>query len=418
MNKINYPELGEIQPRDYQIKAYEKLTQLIRNYKGPGFIDASVGAGKTIIMGMVAKRCQELNRSCLILARRGELVEQNAKTLWDCGAKNSIYSASLDIKSTHYPIIVGSEGTVARAMDKDLAKHVFDFVLIDECHEVDYESPQSQYMEILSELKRRNQRLRVLGFTGSPFRGDQSIVATLWKECVFQISTEFLVEKGFLTPTIFGYGHDDIKYDLEEFHVDPNDGKSDFTAKELLSMQRKLTKDSTATQKIIKEVLELTEHRNAVMITGAGQKHLEMIAECLPDDSYVIITERTGSKARRQMLKEISEGKKKFILQIGCLTTGYDEPLIDTSVIMRKIGSLTLLIQLLGRGMRLLKPHHKAAGYHKQDHMVLDYTDTMAEMGGLYSLKPYDLVCGSRLPQTRSYGFRLYRHHGRNGWAL
>lgn len=378
------PELNKITPRDYQCDAYAKLGESIRNYTGPVFIDASVGAGKTIVMGAVLKRVQELNKTALVLARRGELVEQNAETFWDCGVKNSIYSASAGVKSTHYPMIVGSEGTVARALNSDLKNFNFDFLLVDECHEVDYKNDDCQYMLIINELLRRNKNLRILGFTGSPFRGDDSIVGEFWQKCVYKISTSFLVDRGFLVPTIFGYGHDEIRYDLNEFHIDA-EKNSDYTQKELLAMQRKLTADSTATQLIMAEVVELTKDRNAVMITGAGKKHLEQIAECLPDDSYIIITESTGSKKRREGLKEISDGKKKYILQVGCLTTGYDEPLIDTSVLLRKIGSLTLLIQLLGRGMRLLKPKHKEKGLHKIDHSVLDYTDTMAEMAGLYN---------------------------------
>ena len=46
--------------------------------------------------------------------------------------------------------------------------------------------------------------------------------------------------------------------------------------------------------------------------------------------------------------------------------------------------SLTLLVQLLGRGMRLLKPEQIAAGYKKEDHLVLDFTGTMFELGSLY----------------------------------
>ncbi|WP_236532806.1 hypothetical protein, partial [Escherichia coli] len=46
--------------------------------------------------------------------------------------------------------------------------------------------------------------------------------------------------------------------------------------------------------------------------------------------------------------------------------------------------SLTLLVQLLGRGMRLLKKEHIDAGYHKEDHLVLDFSGTMFELGQLY----------------------------------
>ena len=66
------------------------------------------------------------------------------------------------------------------------------------------------------------------------------------------------------------------------------------------------------------------------------------------------------------------------------LTTGVNVPFWDTSVILRKIGSLTLLIQLLGRGMRLLKKWHIDQGYKKEDHLVLDFAGCLDELGQLY----------------------------------
>ena len=132
---MTLPATGKITPRDYQQDAYNAIAQAIREYTGPVFIEASVGAGKTIIMGMVLARVREMNRTAMVLARAGELVEQNAQTFWDCEVNNSIFSASLGIKSTHYPVIVGTEGTVVNALDagKELADYSCDFLLVDEC---------------------------------------------------------------------------------------------------------------------------------------------------------------------------------------------------------------------------------------------------------------------------------------------
>lgn len=373
-----------ITPRDYQQAAFNACREALRAYSGPFFVEASVGAGKTIIMGMLLQRAQELGWRCLVLARQGELVEQNSETFWEMEAKNSIFSASLGMKSQRFPIVVGTEGTVCRALETEMKKASFDLCIIDECHQVDFTSEDSQYMQIIDALQTRNPKLRIIGLTGSPYRGDEDILGDFWVKKVFSINTSFLVDRGYLVPTFFGFGHDDVQYDLSEFTIKDPDSKSDYTKQELLSMQRIITKDCEKTRAIVAEVVELTKNRNAVMITGAGKKHIEQIASYLPENSWVIITDSTSTKERRESLKAVSRGEKKYILQIGCLTTGYDEALIDTSVIMRKIGSLTLLVQLLGRGMRLLKPRHIEAGITKDDHLVLDYTETMMEMAGIY----------------------------------
>lgn len=381
----NLPSTRNITPRDYQIDAYQLCAEAIRQYTGPFYVEASVGAGKTIIMAMISARAQEANLPVLVLARRGELVEQNSETLWDCGVKNSIFSASVGPKSTNYPVIVGSEGTVARALDNELAEYAPMIILLDECHEFGYDNHECQYMQIIMEMLRRNPKCRIVGMTGSPYRGSEDITGEFWQRGIYRIRTPELVERGYLVPTFFGYDlQQQTGYDLHEWQTPEHDTHSDYSSKELQAMQRKITKDSSVTDQIMAEVVSITANRNAAMITGAGQKHLEQIAACLPPDSYIIITDKTGSRERREGLKAVDRGEKKYILQIGCLTTGYDEPLIDTSVIMRKIGSLTLLVQLLGRGMRLLKPKHAEAGITKSDHLVLDYSDTMAEMAEKY----------------------------------
>jgi superfamily II DNA or RNA helicase len=381
MQEISF---GKITPRDYQLEAYNACCENIRHYQGAFFVEASVGAGKTIIMGCILARAQKNGLRALVLARQGELVEQNSETFWAMDVKNSIFSASLNIKSQHYPIIVGTEGTIARALPAEMKESSFDLLIIDECHQVDFLSDDSQYMQIISTLTERNPKLRVIGMTGSPYRGDDDIVGDFWVKKVYSIGTEFLVRKEFLVPTIFGFGDDSARYDLSEFTIKNTEGHSDYSKADLLSMQRLITKDCEKTKAIIAEVVALTADRNAVLITGAGKKHLEQIAAYLPENSWIIITDSTNTKERRESLKAVSRGDKKYILQIGCLTTGYDEPLIDTSVLMRKIGSLTLLTQLLGRGMRLLKPQHLEKGIEKKDHLVLDYTETMMEMAGIY----------------------------------
>ena len=147
-------------------------------------------------------------------------------------------------------------------------------------------------------------------------------------------------------------------------------------------MQRKISKDLTKTQQIMREVMAKTQSRNSVLITCAGRKHMQEAASVLPEGSFVMIDATTAD--REKEIAKIRDGVYKYILQIGCLVTGFDAPIIDTNVILRRIGSLRLLIQLIGRSARLLKPHQEAAGLVKTDHLVLDYAETFANLGDMY----------------------------------
>lgn len=137
---------GSYELRPYQAEAYEAIGWHIRNlsrFKDEekdaligSFIEASVGAGKTAIMGAVACRFVEMGWPVLCLARDLKLVEQNSETFWDMRIKNSIYSAAYS-KSMHYKdvgVIVSNEATASRALDgKAWDGYAPRAVLVDEC---------------------------------------------------------------------------------------------------------------------------------------------------------------------------------------------------------------------------------------------------------------------------------------------
>lgn len=400
---------GEIEPRPYQWLVYEKTAEVIRKFgkqPKPSYVTASVGAGKTIMIAMIARRFQDMGWEGLVIARQGEIIEQDAEELWNLSVKNSLFSASLGRKAYAYPLIAGTEGTIINGLfdkhgpDGEVIKSPLSdftprYILVDECHQVNWQDiladkPETQYGIIMTELNRRckakyGHEVIVIGYTGSPFRGVESIKGAYWKHEIVNISTKYLVDLGFLVPTIFG-GQDieDLQYDLHEFSSSEVDGVQDFTDSQLKEMQEEILKQGTLTQKIMLKVMELTRDRLGVLITCAGKKHCKEAAKYLPEGSYSIVTEDMGQKARRKALKDAATGRKKYTLQIGCLTTGVNIPYWDTSVILRKIMSLTLLTQLLGRPMRLLKPEQIAAGLVKENHLCLDFTGTMFELGGLY----------------------------------
>lgn len=400
---------GEIEPRPYQWLVYEKTAEVIRKFgkqPKPSYVTASVGAGKTIMIAMIARRFQDMGWEGLVIARQGEIIEQDAEELWNLSVKNSLFSSSLGRKAYAYPLIAGTEGTIINGLfdktadDGTVTKSLLSdfsprYILVDECHQVNWqdiisEQPETQYGVIMNELNRRckakyGHEVIVIGYTGSPFRGVESIKGAYWKHEIVNISTKYLVDLGFLVPTIFG-GQDieDLQYDLHEFASSDVDGVQDFTDSQLKEMQEEILKQGTLTQKIMLKVMELTRDRLGVLITCAGKKHCKEAAKYLPEGSYSIVTEDMGQKARRKALKDAATGRKKYTLQIGCLTTGVNIPYWDTSVILRKIMSLTLLTQLLGRPMRLLKPEQVAAGLVKENHLCLDFTGTMFELGGLY----------------------------------
>lgn len=417
---------------EYQLPAHIATIEHCRASNEPAFHNMSVGAGKTINIAFMCQHIVSKGGKVLVLARQGELIEQNADDAWSIGVKTSIFSASLGKKSTVFNCVMGTEGTVNNHLLDAFSSWLPDCILIDECHmvhwqdvidcialaeqqkqliedlkntdeyshrfdELFYNKEFSQYAKIIAHFKLKKPKLRIVGYTGSPYRGTESIKGTFWKHQLSDVGTMQLIQLGFLVPPVFGFGDDDHHYDLSEFKPAGGEGAHDFTAQELAAMGRKLTKDKTMTQQIMEQVQAIAASRNGVLITCASKKHCEQVAECLPAGTWGIVTDETSTKNRKAILDKAKAGEIKYVIQITCLTTGVNVPRWDLLVILRKIGSLTLLIQLTGRVLRQLKPEQVAQGAKKSDALVLDFTDTFESMGDIYD----DPIVNQALMQKR-----------------
>lgn len=393
----NIPTLGNITPYPFQWEVAQNCLSHIRQIlKGdiepePAYVNAYVSAGKTIICGIIADHCERVGAKLLILSRTGELIKQNSEEVVNMGGHCSVYSASLNVKSVHFSTVAGSEGTVANGLHKEFKSWVPHVIVIDECHEVDHndvlDQGEKQYSKILNHFRRMNPRLAIIGLTGSPYRGIESIKGEFWKHVIKpEIDRKFLVDGEYIVPTIFGFGHDDVQYDLSGFDAENELGTKDFSDSQLEQMHERMS--ISATKSIMKEVVSVMQSRISALITCAGLKHCQEAASCVPQDEMAIITSAMPDKERIEIMDDLKKGvlnnrgtlRYKYVFQVGCLTTGVNVPLWDTSVILRRIGSLTLLTQLLGRGMRLLKQWMVDEGYSKVEHVVLDYSGTMDSM--------------------------------------
>lgn len=390
----------ELRP-EYQLPAHIATIEHCKASAEPAYHNMSVGAGKTINIGFMCQHVTNKGGKVLVLARQGELIQQNSDDAWSIGVKNSIFSASLNKFSTVFDCVMGTEGTVANHLLNAFSQWVPSLVLIDECHHVDwqdveacvaamrtganfYDAEFGQYAKIIAHFMLKNPKLRIVGYTGSPYRGTDSIKGGFWKHQLSDVGTLRLISLGFLVPPVFGFGDDEHHYNLEEFKPSGGEGAHDFTPKELAAMGRKLCKERTMTEQIMDLVQREAQNRLGVLITCASKKHCEQVAECLPAGTWGIVTDDTSTKARKTILDKAKAGELKYVIQISCLTTGVNVPRWDFLVILRRIGSLTLITQLVGRVLRHLKPEQQAAGLIKNDALVWDFTDTFESLGTVY----------------------------------
>ena len=416
-----------------------------RDIHPPIIVSASVSSGKSVMLAECAKAIREsgeLKRRTvfiMVIQRQGLLCSQNSDAAWSIDLNNSIFSASCgNRKSTHYQVVYTTEGTLARALEQyrfspwtaeelqktpewraSARKFHPDLILIDEGHQVPFESPDSQYMKTLMHFYDCKPHMRLACMTGSPFRGTTSIVGDtpqhLWKKVASIepddpdypeggvgngiISTEFMIEQGWVVAPQFGFPDDEnTHYDFSHLSTET----WDYPEAELDAA----VSDKELCLAICADFVRKSKERKGVLIFASTQRHTRQIAAALkligvdPEQIGVII-DSTSQKEQTRILTAAKAGKLKFVINVGVLTTGVNVPWWDTIVLMRPIAAIVLLIQAIGRILRLLiedgdmpmverdaltaelrKMLIAASG--KPDSLVLDYANVMDVLGALY----------------------------------
>ena len=381
------------QPRFYQTEAKEAVIHRIKENAAKGvasriLVDAAAGAGKTIMMALIAQHVHQRGGRVLQIARQPILAEQTYREFYDFGVPAAMYAAKFN-KRQVAQITVGTEGTIVNGLE-DFNKPV-DLLLIDESHQVDIENEDTQFMRIISHLdsvaRRAGRLMHIVGVTGSPFRGTAHLTTfDFWHEVCYDIGVDRLTEMGFLSVPVYGFPDSD-EASLDFSGVDTRSGSWEFSEKDLdeIAMsddgKKKLAR-------ILMQVIEKTRDRNQRIVFASTKRHAREIRRILIalgiDKARIgLVTDDSSEAEKDRVIKASKEGRLDWLINVSVLTTGFNSPLIDVVVYLRPIGSLVLLIQSMGRGARLLEQWMTDAGHSKENYLVLDYAGVFDRLGHL-----------------------------------
>ncbi|MGL5727587.1 MAG: helicase-related protein [Plesiomonas sp.] len=265
-------------------------------------------------------------------------------------------------------------------------------VLAHNCHQVPFDEPRSQYMQVIDHFSKNAVRigskrpLQIGGMSGSPYRGIQSIVGEFWDEIVYNIGIEKATEEGYLTAPIYGYPDDDEEgYDFSQLETMRNSWEFSEEDLDRIVMSGE---GKARLVRIMTEVKAKTLDRNQIIIFASTKRHASEVRSVLlalgeKEDSIGLVTDDTPERERDAAIDKSKAGELRWLINVSCLTTGFDSPLIDTVLFLRPVGSLTLLLQCLGRAARLLKDWMIEKGYSKPNYLVLDYAGVFDRLGHL-----------------------------------
>ena len=353
--------------RPYQKEAVQKTIKHFQKERVPAVIVLPTGAGKSLVIAELAKIA---NGRVLVLAHVKELVEQNHQKYQSYELEAGIFSAGLGKKEVSDKVIFGSIQSVARAPNEFF--NDFSLVIIDECHRISQDK-ESQYHQVLNELKEKNERLCILGLTATPYRMGLGWIYEFhykgslktkedrfFKKCIFELSLSYMIKNNFLTTPI-KIDSPVACYDFSNLKIN----NSSYTNKEI---ENCLKDQARITPSIIQNIIDLTEEnsRQGVMIFTSTVRHAKEILKLLPKGVSELIVGDTLLDERDSIIQDFKNKKIKYLVNVSVLTTGFDAPHVDLIAILRPTESAGLYQQIIGRGLRLAP--------NKKDCLILDYT--------------------------------------------
>ncbi len=233
-----------------------------------------------------------------------------------------------------------------------------DLLVIDEVHHV---FRDSLYTKILDAIRAVNPACRLLGVTATPFRADRQGLGWLFDRSIHTISIKRGIEMGYLVP-LRGV-RVELEVDLSQVRVSKSSG--DFVEDDLGKV---MDTDEARVQVVeawLKHAGPGTEGGGATgRLTAAfcptveSAEHLHAAFK----DAKIPAGWICGDKSifpdakRRSVLGAFSRQEIRVLVNVGVLTEGWDEPAVSCILLVRPTKSKGLLIQMVGRGTRLLGP--------------------------------------------------------------
>ena len=329
--------------RPYQQEAMDAILEAWENGTHKTLLVLPTGCGKTIVFAKVTEECVRHGDRVLILAHRGELLEQAADKIRKAtGLGCATEKAEETCLGSWFRITVGSVQSMMR--ESRLSRFpddYFDTIIIDEAHHCISDS----YQRVLHHFP----EARVLGVTATPDRGDMKNLGQVFESLAYEYTLPRAIKEGYLSPikavTI------PLKVDLTSVGVQSGDFKAgdlgtalDPYLEGIAAEMEKYCRDKKT---VVFLPLVKTSQKFRDILNAHGFQAAEVNGE---------------SQDRTEILQEFDAGKYNVLCNSMLLTEGWDCPSVDCIVVLRPTKIRSLYCQMVGRGIRL---------FPGKDHLLL-----------------------------------------------
>lgn len=310
--------------RDYQINAVKEIETIDGNV----MLQMPTGSGKTYTFCELAKRhFTEKVEKVLIVVHRQELLQQAFLSLGE-----RCFKIEKGIKAVphDFDYYVAMVETLNRRLDKLPA---FGLAIIDEAHIGNFR--KLPFFD--------KQETKVVGVSATPV--SERPLQEYFHNLIMPTNIPHLIQNGFLLNCeVYGFASDLVS--KQKFKIKGGD------------FDEKQMEDFYSSEKMVKNVINAYWDKTAgkkTIIFNVNVNHNTAVYEAFKAEGLNVysITGETPTAERKQAIQSFKESKDGIMCNVGVLTTGYDEPTVESIVLNRATKSLPLYLQMIGRGSRL-----------------------------------------------------------------
>lgn len=323
--------------RPYQVAALDAIEHALSCDQST-LLELATGLGKTVVFSEFARRRVTAGQRGLVLAHRGELLEQASNKLRDCGLDPAIEQGSRRAGASSR-LVVASVDTLRGSRLLQYPQDWFDFVIVDEAHH----AVAPKYQDKLRHFR----HAKLLGVTATPDRLDGQGLGKVFASTAFRYGMAAAIRDEWLCPLEFR------SVRVSRLDLDGVSTRAgDFDRGQLSTAMR----DPGVLAEYCRWMLDRVGRRRTIAFCVDTQHARDVAAELnrLRPSTAVAVDGKTPAHERAEALRRWRAGEISFLVNCELYTEGFDEPSVEVIVVLRPTQSRALHTQIVGRGARLL----------------------------------------------------------------
>jgi DNA repair protein RadD len=327
--------------RDYQREQVGHVAEAMRKGFRRILVQGATGSGKTHVIATIVRAAFVAGLRVLILATRTRLVRQLHERLNAFDTPHGVIANPLpELRNYSARVQIASVDTLHRraVVNEHIPLPAADVVIFDEAHLATADTR-------LGILDSYPEAVRI-GFTATPARRSGRSLGTAFDVLILGRSIRELTAAGTLVPLrIFN----SPVMTAKELRAVPKDNDGDYQPAalgELLS-RPKLVGD------VVSNWLRIAAGRRTLVFACNKMHGDALLADFLRQGIRAeMLTDQDEEATREEVIGRLERGETQVLVNCFLLSYGTDIPAVESIVLARPTRSLTMFLQMVGRGLR------------------------------------------------------------------